>query len=254
MGWINKDALDFEKIFAFKKSRFGSFYSVKTTYLAFLVLFYKAWFCIENFITCQILNWKKYNASDFDLKELERVRFWKKFFFVLSDFQWKFLQRVRFWNKNNTTRQILTWKFYNASDFGYKKLQHVGLWIKNFSTCHISKSFPHSKNHVLIHFTPWKRHILHLSWFFKKHDFVLKISLRVRFWIEKKIQRLRFWIEKNTTRQILNWKKNTTRQIMNWKKYNASDFELEKIQLDRFRIKFFSSCQIFNKKTFNLNF
>ena len=35
----------------------------------------------------------------------------------LSDFELKFLQRVRFWIKIFTTRQILNWNFYNASDF-----------------------------------------------------------------------------------------------------------------------------------------
>ena len=49
---------DFKKLFAIKKSRFGSFYSMKTTYFAFFVLFEKAWFWIENFITCHIPNWK----------------------------------------------------------------------------------------------------------------------------------------------------------------------------------------------------
>ena len=48
----------FEKLFAFKKSRFGSFYSVKTTYFAFFVLFQQ-----QNF------ELKKYNASDLELKK-----------------------------------------------------------------------------------------------------------------------------------------------------------------------------------------
>ena len=105
-----------------------------------------------------------------------------------ADFEYKFLQRVKFQSKNNTTRQILIWKFYNASDFNLKKLQQVRFWIKIFfdlSDFEISKNFPHSKNHILVHFTPWKRHILHLSWFHRKLDFALKISLRVRFWIER---------------------------------------------------------------------
>ena len=55
----------FGKMFACKKSRFGSFYSVKLTYFAFFVIFYKSWFWVECFITCQILTWKKYNASDY---------------------------------------------------------------------------------------------------------------------------------------------------------------------------------------------
>ena len=61
----NFDMSGFEKMFASKKSRFGSFYSVKTTYFAFLLLF------LESII----LNWKFQYASDFDLEVLQCVRF-----------------------------------------------------------------------------------------------------------------------------------------------------------------------------------
>ena len=60
---------DFEKIFAFKKSRFGSFYSVKTTYFAIFVFF---------------------KEHDFVLKI--------SFFHYVSDFE----------TKKNTMRQIFT--------------------------------------------------------------------------------------------------------------------------------------------------
>ena len=53
--WIKNFSMsDFEKRFAFKISRSGSFYSVKTTYFAILVLFQKACFWIEDFTTCQM--------------------------------------------------------------------------------------------------------------------------------------------------------------------------------------------------------
>ena len=59
------DMSGFEEMFASKKSRFGSIYSVKTTYFAF-----------RAFLKCIILNWKQYNNSDFEFKKLQRVRFW----------------------------------------------------------------------------------------------------------------------------------------------------------------------------------
>ena len=77
---------DFEKMFAPEKSRFGSFHTVKTTYSPFCVSFYKAWIRIEKFITCQFLNWKKYNASDSELQK-----------YNASDFEFKETQRVIFW-------------------------------------------------------------------------------------------------------------------------------------------------------------
>ena len=76
---------DIEKFVAFKKSRFGSFYTVKTTYFAVFVLFKKHDFVlkislhvrlsVEKYTTRQILTGNKYNASDFDLKKIQRVRY-----------------------------------------------------------------------------------------------------------------------------------------------------------------------------------
>ena len=57
--------------------------------------------------------------ADFELKILQRVRFWNKK-----------KQGVRFLFKSFTTRQILDWKKYNASDFDLKVLQRVRFWIE----------------------------------------------------------------------------------------------------------------------------
>ena len=86
-------------MFESKKSRFGSFYSVKTTYFAFFLLFLKR----------IILKWKFQNASDFDLRGLQRVRFEieKKYIF----------------------KAVL-----NASSFHFKKTQHVRVSVKNYTT------------------------------------------------------------------------------------------------------------------------
>ena len=44
----------------------------------------------------------------------------EKIFYNVSHSELKFLQRVRFWIKFFTTRQILYWKFYDASAFEEK--------------------------------------------------------------------------------------------------------------------------------------
>ena len=96
---------DFGKKFAIKISRFGSFYCVKTTYFAFFVLFeeqdfepkvlQRVIFYNENYTKCQILKFKKYNASNFELK-----------FLIQSDFELKVLQGVRFYIKNFSPRHF----------------------------------------------------------------------------------------------------------------------------------------------------
>ena len=96
--------------------------------------------------TCQILTWRKHNASDFDLKVLQSVTFWniiiptcqilkKKFsskYHVLAHFTpwkrhiWHFLFFLR--------SMILNWKHYNASHSELIEKQCVRFWIENFKT------------------------------------------------------------------------------------------------------------------------
>ena len=56
---------DLEKMFAFEKSRFGSF---KTAFFIFFLLFSKARFWIEKHFTESNLEMKIYNLSDFEVK------------------------------------------------------------------------------------------------------------------------------------------------------------------------------------------
>ena len=67
-------------------STFGSFYSVKTTYFAFLCFFEKHDFEI-----------KFYNLSVFNFKHLPCVTFWIEKKYNASAFELEILQRVRFW-------------------------------------------------------------------------------------------------------------------------------------------------------------
>ena len=142
------------------------------------------------------------------------------------------MQRVIFCLNSFTTSQILDWK----------KKQRVRFWIKTFSKCPILKNCLHSKNHILIHFTPWKRHFLHFSCVLKSMVLYWKLHYVSDFELEK-IQRVRFWIEKKYNASDFEMKKNTTRQILNWKKYNASDFEMKKKRV-RFWNQFFPSWPI----------
>ena len=94
----------FEKMFASKKSRLGSTYSVKTTYFVFLLLF------LESII----LNWKFQYASDFDLEVLQRVRFG--------------IENKKI-SKSYWTRQFFIFKKHNTSDFQIKFSNH---WETNW--------------------------------------------------------------------------------------------------------------------------
>ena len=163
LDWKNNNALDFElKIFQHFRVR-KNVCNQKITF-CFLLHRKNDIFCIFcAFLKSMILYWKFHYVSDFELKKIQRVRFWI----------WKI-----------TTRQISNWNKYKALYFELNFFRHVRFW----------KNVCIQKNPVLFceQFTPWTQHILHFSCIFKKHDFELKISLRVRFWIEK-----------NTTRQIL---------------------------------------------------
>ena len=151
--------------FTFKKSRFASFYSLKTNNIALFVLFQKTIFSVKTLTKRQILKSKTYWESDSEMKKLQRVRirkvcavrkssfasfysvkttcfaFWC--FFKKHDFELKNLKRVRFWKKNLqrarywtinlTKRWYFDWNLHNAS------LSHTSL---------------HKKNHFLHLFVP----------------------------------------------------------------------------------------------------
>ena len=72
-----------------------SFYSVKMTGFATFLLFKKVDFLNWNNSSCQILIWKNYNVSDFQLKNKQRVKSW--------NFELNSLQHVRLRLKSFTT-------------------------------------------------------------------------------------------------------------------------------------------------------
>ena len=128
--------------------------------------------------------------SDFEIKILQRVRFWKKTY--LSKSELKKFQRLRFWRKiciqkitfwltllriNDNSCNfcafleciILNSKCYNVSAFQLKTFQRVRLWIKYFTTCHFKLKI----------FNPSDFE----STFWTRVDFELNILQRVPFWV-----------------------------------------------------------------------
>ena len=97
-----------------------------------------------------------------DPEKQDKNQISEKFFYNASDSELKFSQRVRFWIKFFTTRQILSYKFYDASDFG--------------------------ENCFLKSMTLKKKLILE-STILKK-----KIFLRSRFWKNSCTQKVTFWL------------------------------------------------------------
>ena len=120
---------------------------------------------IENFTKRQILEWKKYNALDFDLKKFGQVGFWKIFacnpnnqllvhftprkrdilhfwcFFKSMILKWIFSKRrVRFRFNGFWARQICNCEknnlgvVLNASCFHFKKTKHVSFSVQGFTT------------------------------------------------------------------------------------------------------------------------
>ena len=200
-----------------------------------LQIFWLVSFWTRNFSACQISSRNKDNASQFDLKIFERVRFWVSMKHSSFDFELRKAQSVRFRNKNFSNCQILTENLHSKIDC--------------FS--------------VLIAFTPWKLCILHFLRFFEKQNFESKNVQRVRFWkkitecqilISKKcnasdfeleiLQRVRFCVENFWLYQILKWKFSKLSDF-ELKLSSSSDFELNvwkgvKIWTKNFRLVSFS--------------
>ena len=96
-------------MFTSEKSRFGSFYLVNTTILAFSSFFKQHDFELKILLGVRFWIEKKHNASDLEVKK------------NASDFEKKKKQRVRFWNTICSSSQILRKNFYKVSDFKLKK-------------------------------------------------------------------------------------------------------------------------------------
>ena len=84
-----------------------------------LEMFQRVTSWIEFCELCRILNYKTYNVSSFDIKNLQSVRF-----------ELEITPRVRFWNKNLTRCEIGILKFQNLSKFDLKFLHCLRSFIK----------------------------------------------------------------------------------------------------------------------------
>ena len=68
---------------------------------------------------------KENNASDSNLKVLQRVRFWIENFATCQILNWRKIQRVRFWNKRNYSPYFEIDKNHKALEFDIKLLLDV---------------------------------------------------------------------------------------------------------------------------------
>ena len=97
---------EFEKMFWSKKILFW-----------FFLLRENDIFCIfRAFLKSMRLNWNFHYVSDFDLKKIQRVRFWIWQENNASEFELKIIL-VRLWINFLNTRQISNWNFYGVSGF-----------------------------------------------------------------------------------------------------------------------------------------
>ena len=112
-----------------------------------------------------ILTLKVDISNQSEPKKQYKIQIWKKKLHNAPNIIMKLQQRLRPWSKNLKTRQNLKEVCLSNLSVFEKKLR--------------------SKNHVLVHFTPWKQHTSPFLCFFKKNDFESKNLLRVRFWVDK---------------------------------------------------------------------
>ena len=99
---------------------------------------------------------KKFTVYVFEVKLLQRARFWKKCFTTCQCLKWNFYrmslfgstfsQRNIFWRINVTMYQSLNWKFHNISSMDFQTLLRTRFWWKLFSR----------KKNAWAHCTPWK--------------------------------------------------------------------------------------------------
>ena len=139
-------------------------------------------FWVKIFTTRQILNWKFFVRSYFDLEFLQRVRFWNKT-----------LIRVRFRFEKKTTHHILKLNNFDMSFFKRvctKKMTLVFFVRLNntFSNCHAffeKKAFDLKAYHMSV-FELMKQTSHQIFEYEECNviDFELKFLQRVRFWIE----------------------------------------------------------------------
>ena len=135
--------------------------------------------------------------------------------------------------KKLTTSHILIWKFYRAQFF---------------------EKYLHFKNHVSVHFSPWKRHNLQSFCFFSKSLILKENIIACLFFEMEKRQRVTFCTLKeqgvifdleNIQRVSLCVSNFTTCQILSQLFKHASDFEVKILEYVRFWVYMFAVCQVF---------
>ena len=177
----------------------------------------------------------------FRYKEIQRVRLWDRSFTTRQILNWKnFIWSqfdLRLWINNSATWQILYWK----------KRTHQVLHINFFYMSVFKKTC--IQKITFCSFSPWKQQFLLFSSFSKKNGFhsifynLSVIERRIQL-VGFRKKRVRFCVKSFTTRRIWKWRK--FYRVRFWKKNSAlhselkfsdmSDFEYKKIQRVRFWI------------------
>ena len=142
---------------------------------------------------CQILSQNFYNASDFELTILRRVRFWWKFFFKKHDFEEEIFFKSRFLKK--FCIQKITFWFILP-----RKMRKFWVLRAYLQSTILKKVFLNSmilKKKVFL-----KSIILNKKFLVKSMILNRKIFVLSNF-VSKFLQRVRFWLEYYTARQIL---------------------------------------------------
>ena len=181
------------------------------------------------------MNWIKQNASFFELKNVQRVRFWIKIFPTCQISKKNCFRKIMLWLillcENDKIRffcsflksMILKWRKSNASDFELKKKHRASDFelkkkhrasdfelkkklnnalhfeLRNFWYVSFWNKTAFEKSRLAC-FTPWKQHFLFLWIFFKQQQFELREN-----------NASDFELHKNTTLKIFNWKKQRVR-------------------------------------------
>ena len=119
------------KSLQWKKNKFWFIFFGENDIFCVFGVFSKSMILIWRFFYVLGFKQKKYNASDFESKILQRARFWIKFFIDWSDLKLKKVQHVRFWIKLWQSVWFWTESFTKCLILYFLKYQILNLKIRD---------------------------------------------------------------------------------------------------------------------------
>ena len=123
-------------------------------------------FCFSIFKICQISNWKVYNISHFELKNLDHIRFWLRSSAAIRVWRKHFLQQISFrllffrksdsfWNFGTVSkRMILVFEDDNVSELEWNIFSARRILIEKVENNQNLKKTLHSIDQFSTAFTP----------------------------------------------------------------------------------------------------